>query len=183
MSIELLKINDKKLISRIKLSANRISNIYEDLCYLLKQELNEHTIVKNLNLAEILKENISIFETYAEIKKIEIIHDINNFNFSMDQESASRLINNLLSNALKYSKPNNMIFIDLKNNSLVIRDEGIGINQENLKHIHKRYYRANNSEGGFGIGLDIVNNICQKYKIKFNIESIENQGTIVTLIF
>jgi two-component system OmpR family sensor kinase len=183
MSVSSLKDEDSKIKERIKLSANRISNIYDDLCYLLKDELNESPQIKDINLKEILEEQLLLLETYAKSKKIEIKLDSQNTIFKIDEESAKRLINNILSNALKYSKPNTTIEITLKEKQLKVKDQGVGIDQDSLKSIKNRYYRANKSEGGFGIGLDIVNSICKKYDIKLEIESKKDEGTSVVLNF
>lgn len=183
MSISALKGEDSKVKERIKLSSNRISSIYDDLCYLLKDDLNESTQIKDINLKEILDEQLLLLETYTKSKKIEILQDTTNITFKIDIESAKRLINNILSNALKYSKPNTTIEITLKDHKLVVKDQGVGIDENSLKNIKKRYYRANKSEGGFGIGLDIVNSICKKYDIKLEIRSKKDEGTTVVLNF
>ena len=57
------------------------------------------------------------------------------------------------------------------------------IEKEKLNDIYKRYYRATNEQGGFGIGLNIVNDICSFYKIKIIVESQINEGTTFTLTF
>lgn len=183
MSISSLKDEDSKVKERIKLSANRISSIYDDLCYLLKDELKTKYEIEDINIKDIVQEQLLLLEEYAKSKKIDIVLDCKDTIFSMDKESAKRLINNLISNALKYSKPNGKIEITLQDNSFTIKDQGVGIEKQNLQNIQKRYFRANNSEGGFGIGLDIVNSICKKYDIEFNIESQKDKGTKVVLKF
>ena len=183
MSVSSLKDEDSKIKDRIKLSANRISNIYDDLCYLLKDELNIKYELKALNIKNIMNEQLELLEEYAKSKKIKIDKNLEDLIFTIDEESSKRLINNLLSNALKYSKPNTTIKIVLKNNQLFIQDQGVGIEKKDLENIKKRYVRINNNEGGFGIGLDIVNTICKKYDIKFTIKSKENIGSKVILEF
>ena len=66
---------------------------------------------------------------------------------------------------------------------LKISDSGMGIAKEKLKDIYNRYYRATNEQGGFGIGLNIVNHLCSIYKIKIMVESQIDEGTTFTLIF
>lgn len=183
MSISSLKDENLKAKERIKLSATRISNIYNDLCYLLKDELNLNDAVKQIDLKDILEEQIVLLETYSKSKKIEIKASIDSFMYSIDLESSKRLINNIITNALKYSKPNSSVEITLKDKKLIVKDYGIGIDEKSLKLIKNRYYRANNSEGGFGIGLDIVNSICKKYDITFKIESKKDIGSTVSLEF
>jgi two-component sensor histidine kinase len=125
----------------------------------------------------------TLLEIYIESKNIRVQKEIKSLEIFIDLESATRLINNLISNALKYSKPNADIVIQIKNNTLIIQDKGIGIKKDKLNQVKQRFYRANESEGGFGIGLDIVDSICKRYNINFEIESIEGSGTKVTLRF
>ena len=101
----------------------------------------------------------------------------------MDNESADKLINNLLSNAIKYSYNHKSVTISLNNNLLTIKDEGIGISEENQQEILKRYKRGTDLIGGFGIGLDIVNSICKQYNITLNIKSKIGHGSTFTLDF
>ncbi|MBD3831008.1 MAG: sensor histidine kinase, partial [Arcobacter sp.] len=66
---------------------------------------------------------------------------------------------------------------------LSVKDNGIGIKKDKLKDIYKRYYRATSQNGGFGLGLNIVNMICKSYNIKIEVSSIEKEGTIFKLYF
>ena len=71
----------------------------------------------------------------------------------------------------------------MQNRELIIKDSGIGISKDKIKDIFNRYYRATNEQGGFGIGLNIVNDICSFYKIKIIVESQINKGTTFSLTF
>ena len=184
MSTSALKESDKKVKDRIKLSATRISNIYDDLCYLLKNDINGTAQIKEINIKNILNDQLLLLETYAKSKKIEIqINHLDDLIYKIDEESIKRLITNILSNALKYSRPNSKVEISIKENTLLVKDYGEGIEEKNLKKIKTRYFRANTSEGGFGIGLDIVNSVCLKYEIEFGIESVRDKGTTIRLKF
>ena len=183
MSVSALKEEDSKVKERIKLSSTRISNIYDDLCYLLKDDIKTKLEVENINIKAVLQEQLLLLEGYAKSKRITIESSLNDTSFQMDSESSKRLISNILTNAMKYSKPNTIITITLTNRILIVKDQGVGIDEKNLSKIKTRYVRANSSEGGFGIGLDIVNSICQKYKINFTIESKKAVGTVVKLEF
>ena len=139
MSLSSLNSENPKLTQRISISAKRISNIYDDLCYLLKDESNKNKELKLINLKDVIQEQILLAEGYANSKKISIKKDICDFEFLIDEESVKRLINNLISNALKYSKVNTTIEIILKDQKLTIKDNGYGIKQEDLKNIKNRY--------------------------------------------
>ena len=93
------------------------------------------------------------------------------------------LINNLLSNSIKYSKPNTQITLTLSEDTFSIKDEGIGIAQDKLDEIFTRFVRANSYAGGFGVGLNIVESIVNEYHYKIDIDSKEDVGTTITLNF
>lgn len=172
-----------KNMQRVNLSAKRISEIYKDLVYLFLQDTKKQPQLINLQLDEIIEEQIDYFDAFASKKKITITSEIEPTTFEMDKENFIRLFNNIVSNAIKYNKIAGSIDIKLKDNTLIIKDTGIGIKKELLKDIFNRYYRATKDQGGFGIGLNIAYHICQTYKIKIDVSSIENVGTTFTLKF
>jgi len=71
--------------------------------------------------------------------------------------------------------------VALDDEKLEISDTGIGIKQKDIDTITHRFKRANKSEGGFGIGLDIVNQVVNSYGFRLEIDSKENQGTTVRI--
>jgi two-component system OmpR family sensor kinase len=75
------------------------------------------------------------------------------------------------------------ITVTLKNNILAVQDTGIGIDEKMQEDIFRRYYRANDERGGFGIGLNIVLSICKKYKIKLGLDSKKGEGSTFKLTF
>ncbi|MCG3653759.1 sensor histidine kinase [Aliarcobacter butzleri] len=171
-----------KQIERIRYSANRLSEIYKDLTYIFLENI-EVKVAEELELSKIIKEQIDSFEPIFSRKKLKIRIELEDTLYKMNKDDFIRLFNNLFSNAIKYNKINGDIEVILKDKKLSIKDSGIGIDKNKIKDIFKRYYRATNQSGGFGLGLNIVNMICQTYKIKIEVESIENQGTTFIIYF
>jgi two-component system OmpR family sensor kinase len=93
----------------------------------------------------------------------------------------TKLIDNLISNAIKYNKIGGFIKVNLKDNILSIEDSGKGIAKEHLKSLFERYSRFDKSVGGFGIGLNIVSLIAKEYDLKIDIKSEVNIGTTVEI--
>ena len=94
------------------------------------------------------------------------------------------MLEQLLLNAIKYSNDNGQIKIELQGNVLKIIDNGIGIQAADLPEIFKAGYIGKNTrqnENASGLGLYIVNQICQKLNIGINVQSVENHGTTVNL--
>ena len=181
MSITKKNPMEERNIKRIHLSAKRISEIYNDLTYLFLEDNKKSN--EQLDLKTTLEEQIHYFEELAVKKKIKLICEFDNSVFKIDKESFMRLTNNLISNAIKYTNINGNINISLKNNIFIIKDDGIGISNDKQKDIFDRFYRATPNTGGFGIGLDIVSSICNKYNIQIKLKSEEKVGTTFKLIF
>lgn len=173
----------QKNMARINLSAKRISEIYKDLVYLFLQDNKKLKPNDCLDLDQIIIDQLDYFESFASKKKLTITHSLTSTKFKIDKENFIRLFNNLISNAIKYNNINGSIEIILKNNTLIIKDTGIGISKNKIDDIFNRYFRATKEQGGFGIGLNIVYHICKSYDIKIEVESEEKVGTAFTLTF
>ena len=168
-------------IRRIDIAARTISNIYNDLTYLV---LHHDIAVTNetINLSIFIQERMEYFKMAMEQKKLKLDMMISpNVNIIMDKNKLSRLIDNLLSNAIKYNKVGGSIKVVLSKKLLKISDTGLGIPAEKIKSIFERYQRANDSVGGFGIGLNIVEMIAKEYDIEIQVESELGKGTEIRL--
>lgn len=186
LNLEILqeKQKDSKEISR---SINGLKNllfVYEDIEYLIKNKRVTFT-KEELNLSLFLKQRIEFFESLANSKNIIFEQNIQeSLHIFINRAQLQRVIDNTLSNAIKYSSENKKIIIILKKENkiiLTIQDFGKGI--ENTSTIFNRYYREDHIKGGFGIGLNIVKNICQENDIKIEVKSKINQGSTFKYIF
>ena len=182
MSTENKNLSEKQ-IERVRISAKRVSEIYSDLTYLFLE--NKETIknIREFNLKDLISEQMEYLDLIATKKRVKINKSIEDFDYKIDKDDFIRIFNNLVSNAIKYNKMGGVIDISLKNNILKISDSGIGIEKDKINDIYKRYYRATNEQGGFGIGLNIVSYICSFYKIKITVDSQINKGTTFSLTF
>jgi two-component system OmpR family sensor kinase len=186
-NIELIdrdNIEDKyllKTINRIDIGTRTISNIYDDLTYLM---LNNKIISNNqdINLKQLIEQRVEYFSILANIKKIKIITKLNpDVILNIDEKKVSKLVDNILSNAIKYNKINGSIYINLDVNKLSIKDTGKGIKQENISLMLDRYARFDKVVGGFGIGLNIVKMICKEYNLAIEIQSKLDNWTEVSI--
>jgi len=183
IELEKLGPQEAKKIRRVDIAARTISNIYNDLTYLI---LHNDIAVKDeeINLSRFLCERVDYFKVGMEQKKISFTREvIDDVMICMDRNKLGRLIDNIISNAIKYNKMNGNIDIKLNKKFLSISDTGIGIPQEKIASVFERYKRANDSVGGFGIGLHIVAMIAQEYGIKVEIDSKDAKGTEVRLFW
>ena len=174
-------IKKPKNIERIRLSAKRVSQLYKDLTYIFLEDKNKN--IQSFKAKELIEQSLSYFDILANKKRISIKAYLDESQIQMDKEDFKRLFSNLLSNTIKYNKRGGSVEIVLKNNTLTIKDSGIGIAKEHKDKIFDKYFRATKQEGGFGIGLSIVKQICNEYNIDIKVDSTPNKGTSFTLKF
>lgn len=172
-------IGPKKEFDSIRASVKTLSSIYGDLSYMVKKESREYK-TKKINIIDFISSRIIFFDEMLTIKNIDIDFDFNEeFNININEYEFERIIDNTLSNSIKYSNENSLItiFAGKENNEYVlsIKDEGIGID-ENID-IFEAYYQQSSNNVGLGLGLTIVKEICDKYNINIEVESQKEKGT------
>ena len=165
--LELKGIENKELF-RITNSAKRLSKIFDDLKFLRLNHSTKKEII-NIDLTEFILNRVKYFEIDAQLK-------LDQASINIDREDLIRIIDNLLSNAKKYS--NTFIEIELTKEYLLIKNDG---EIKNIKNITKKYIRENKEEGGFGVGLYIVEKICIDYG--FVLEIKNNEGVEIKIVY
>lgn len=180
-----MKLKDDKHLLRIKSALKNMTIIYEDLEYYMQQHIVKDN-TKYINFSEFLEKRIEFFNDLTTAKNIKIIKTIQKTIFlEFNELELYRIIDNNLSNAIKYSKEKSTITIMLQQSEntihLIFKDQGKGIHD--TTKIFDRYYRGDKITGGFGIGLSIVKNICVKNNIEINVESQVNQGSTFSYSF
>lgn len=173
------KVYDEKILTNISISTKQLYSIYKSLAYLSftspKQELQE------ICLRDVLLQSIEYYKELLSAKNIEVQTNIGEAKLWALESRVELLFSNLLSNAIKYSMPNTTIKLTLKEGFFSIEDQGIGIEQSKIENIFKPYERNSNIAGGFGVGLSIVKQICEEYKIAIQVTSKTDVGSCFTL--
>jgi len=169
-----------KRLKRIEIGARTVSTLYEDLKF-LTLERQKPISDEVLDLMPLVESRLEYFAVLMQSKHITLTKDMSSTEIVADRRLITRVIDNLLSNAIKYNRRGGTIDVRLHANTLTIEDSGIGIPKDELSSVFKRYVRFNDSEGGFGIGLNIVKQIIDYYSIKIEIDSEPNIGTKVVL--
>jgi signal transduction histidine kinase len=175
-----------KHMSNIEVAMKNISSIYDDLSYLIKKnQVNE--AIHEINLVDFVRSRIDFFSQSAIKFKSEFnFHSLReeillNFN----EIKLQRIVDNNLTNAIKYSLPNETIQVSVKvRNSecfLIIESRSKQILDQ--QKIFEEYYREQISDQeGFGLGLNLVKRICSEENVGILLESGEN-WTSFTYIF
>jgi len=146
---------------------------------------------KTSNFSIILKENLHLFSELFISNKITIKTNIeNNIIIEIDPQGLDRIIYNIIDNAIKYNRECGTIEITLKKNNdniiFIVKDNGIGIKEEQQKYIFEPYYQAShpkNNYQGIGVGLSIVKRIVDSVNANIEIYSKQNECTEIKIIF
>jgi len=174
--------NTDKMLKYVISSAKQISQLYNDMHYSAFSQKGD-SLDENIELNELILDSVEFFQDIAITKNITIETKVLSCNIFMDRTKTQKIVNNLISNAIKYSNKDSKIIITLKNSILSVKDFGIGIDEKDQKEIFKRYKRGQNFEGGFGIGLDIVNGVCKEYELKLSLKSVLKEGSTFSIDF
>ncbi|QZY54104.1 ATP-binding protein [Crassaminicella profunda] len=165
-------INDFFLVARLK-----------DRKFILERE--------DVNINGLIKNIVENIELKAQDKNIQLLLELDekaNMNKKVDRLKFYRAIENIMINAIKYSKEEGFIKIiteGIKDEKIkiAIKDNGMGIHQEELPYIFDRYYKGKNAnKESIGLGLYITKEIIDKHDGKIWVESILNKGTVFYIL-
>jgi two-component system, OmpR family, phosphate regulon sensor histidine kinase PhoR len=171
-------LSQKKFIEIMKLEANKMETLIEDLLTLSRIEQQEHILINNkVNIKKIIEDVVVLISKRIKKKKISLKVDLDEDQKFVigDPEKLSILFLNLIDNAIKFSNPLKTIEIKIlkvdeifkKFISISIIDEGIGINEEDIHRITERFFRAENTRKlkieGTGLGLAIAKHIINQH--------------------
>lgn len=173
------KYGDNKYLQRMKSASKTLATIYDDMDYLIKQGRVVHKR-DEIDFSSFIQNRVDYFQEIANLKKIDISTDIEkDIKYLFSKTKLQRIVDNTISNAIKYSNDSSSIEIKLQkeDNNIVFSVEDYGVGITNVDKIFSRYYRENESKGGFGIGLNIVKDIIDEEGITLNIKSKVAKGT------
>jgi two-component system OmpR family sensor kinase len=169
-------------LDRIDIASKTLSGIYNDLSFASFHHYIEYQDTP-LNVKEVIDERVKYLSTLLSFKGLHITCDMKSKIIHMDKRKLVLIIDNLLSNAIKFTKKDGLINVTLTDEYLSVKDNGIGISEEDQKTIFKRFRSKNSLHGGFGVGLDIVYQICKEYHIKIELDSTVGKGSEFKLIW
>lgn len=179
-------------IKRINAEALRMKELVLNMLTLSRMEANwQEAIDEKIDLKDII---LNVFESNkikSQKRNINIELDIESAIIIANKEKITEVVNNLVDNAIKYTDDGGEIKIILKNNKdkaiFTVKDNGCGIESKYLNRIFERFFRVKNEKylkvQGTGLGLTIVKNICAHYNADIYINSEENKGTEISVVF
>lgn len=193
-----LKIMDEKQVGEniedyqvmINRSMERIKGMRTlilDLLDLTKLESGKKVReLKKIDLSELVKVSVHTIEPLAIQRNVKIHLNVDEgLYYNSDSQDMEIILNNLISNAVKYNKENGEVFINLHKNKegvkLSVEDTGIGMDAEDVGKLFQEFVRIRNVKTkaitGSGLGLSIVKKLVQMYDGKIDVQSEEDKGT------
>jgi signal transduction histidine kinase len=173
---------------------DRINKMVDQLLLLARLENQKQSLnLQNLSLNNAVSECLSRFDDRILTRKIQIKeHYSQNNEVVSDFYFLSIILNNIISNALKYTQEGGTIDFYIQSNEkdieIVIQDNGMGIADDELQKIFNSFYRTKSTQDlieikGNGLGLSIVKRLSDVLGIQINVDSKEGHGTRFSLVF
>lgn len=177
-------LNAKQLrsLDRIDIATKTLSSLYRDLSFASFHDYIQYEDTP-IDVKEVILERVKYMDTLIQFKDIHITCTVEHKIINMDKRKLILLIDNLLSNAIKFSKKNGQIEVNLTEHYFSVKDNGLGISEEDQKSIFERFKSTNSLHGGFGVGLDIVSQICKEYHIQIELDSEPSKGSEFRLLW
>ncbi|WP_304542870.1 sensor histidine kinase [Sulfurimonas microaerophilic] len=185
-SLELYEMEHEKdrHLSKVEAAAKNIFNIYDDLSYLVKKEHVDYPKA-SIDINKFVKSRVDFFTEVAYLSKLSFsyVSEVEDLYIFFNETKLQRIIDNSITNAIKYTFQNEIIDIKLTK-TLQYVEFSIGSHSQPIKDVDKifdEYYREDAksvaSEKGFGIGLRLVKNICDEEGVVIVIDLNEKQNT------
>lgn len=180
----------RKYLERAEKGVERLVYIVQDLDMIAKLEMGEMNLdLSEFNIVEVIQNVFDLLEMNADKKNIILMFDRKYhkpITVFADKDKIQQVITNLVMNSIKYGKENGTTEVtieDLVDSKLIvrIRDNGEGIEKQNLSRIFERFFRVDKSgarsEGGSGLGLSIVKHIIEAHGESIYLESEFKKGS------
>ena len=173
------------LLKTLQRSAFTMKRLVDDIMDFRKiQSGNMKLKPSTFKIKEELSKWIDAFYPSAEAKKVSLVLNMDEFKhdtITADEDKINRIVFNFVSNAIKYTDEGTIITVSLKDApndciQLIVSDTGKGLSEEEQKKVFDRFYQANNSNGGTGIGLAIVKAYAELHNGNAFVKSQKGKG-------
>lgn len=181
LELQTMRHGSTRYLEDIKAASLNLQSSYDDIYYSVKKEVMDYP-PEWIELEPFLADRIKYFKPIMQTRSLSCrVHSsVDSPMMHINITEAKRLFDNLLSNAIKYSDEKSEIYISINHNQeeieILVSNYSTQVN-ENSKFFED-LYRENPSIMGLGIGLSIVKQICDKYKIRIKVKSEDDRVNI-----
>jgi len=172
-----IKHGENPYLSKIEAGAKMIATLYDDLSYMVKKNRFDYPR-SEIDFSAFLHDRVRFFQEIAIGNSHEIVTDIEEgLRLLFSDIELQRVIDNNLSNAIKYAKRNSEIFVGLHKHpdGIVLSFRTHSPRIEDTRKIFEPYHREVHVAEGFGLGLEIVKSICDAAGVRVEVVSDENE--------
>lgn len=178
--------DERENLAAMHAEALRLTRLVDDLGRLAEAQLPGMLLVRtSVDLAALARRRALASREYFETNDIELVEDIAAASAFGDEKRLEQVLDNLLSNALRYTNAGGTVTVTvraLRDEALLeVTDTGIGISPEDLPNIFERFWRGDKSRsratGGYGIGLAIVSELVSAHDGRIDVESEPGRGS------
>ncbi len=191
-SLELLALENpdqQEKLNHVRYSLFSINDLLDQLMQLSKLQSGISPPLENIFIDHSIQKILDLFRDLYKKKNLDMTVDIpRTATIPLPKEYAQLLFSNLISNAIKYSFEGTCISIRCSDvndiRTISITNTGIGMSEHELSHIFDKFYRgydAKRKSKGSGVGMSIVQRICELYSISIDITSVKNKETSVVI--
>lgn len=184
---------DEALIKRgldvVLSEADRLSGLVEELLDFSRMETGRLSVVSQpLNISELLGESVDMYIELARKQGIELIftRPAEDITVLGDPNRLKQVFINIIDNAVKYTENGGQVLVDQTAEEgcvrITVKDTGVGIPAQDIDRVKEKFYKANKTVRGSGIGLAVADEIIKQHKGLLFIESTEGAGTTVTIV-
>lgn len=174
-------------IKKINLQTAQVLDMLDTTLNWSRDNFNAITVSKvTFDLEQTLFAILKGYKNDYETKNLIIKTSFFGTTLNSDQEIVTIITRNMITNAIKFTPDNGEIMITFSDNTLTVSDNGVGMSEDMIQSIFKRQYvskRGTNNEIGMGIGMQLMQNLCEKINAQIKIKSQPTKGTSVSLHF
>ncbi len=185
--------SDPELVKRgldvVLSEADRLSGLVEELLDFSRMQTGRLTLVSGpINMLQILGESCDMYTELAKKQEIDFVFTSPQDDYVVmgDANRLKQVFINIIDNAVKYTESGGQVLVSaLKEEGCVrvtVKDTGVGIPAQDIDRVKEKFYKANKTVRGSGIGLAVADEIIKQHDGLLFIESTENVGTTVTVV-
>lgn len=184
---------DEELVRRgldvVLSESDRLSSLVEELLDFSRMETGRLSLTSQpINVSDILGDAVDMYAELAKKQEIELVYT-NHYNDLIvmgDRDRLKQVFINIIDNAVKYTVGAGQVLVGTDIEEACVRitvtDTGVGIPAQDLDRVKEKFYKANKTVRGSGIGLAVADEIIKQMNGLLFIESTENVGTKVTIV-
>lgn len=184
---------DTELVERgldvVLSEADRLSSLVEELLDFSRMQTGRLSLVSQaMSVSLILRESADMYKELAKKQGIDLVLSMPKDDITVlgDKNRLKQVFINVIDNAVKYTNNGGQVLINLDVEEacvrIMVKDTGVGIPAEDIDRVKEKFYKANKTVRGSGIGLAVADEIIKQHDGLLFIESIENVGTTVTVV-